>query len=227
MFQKPTYFSLVFIVCFIIFGCKKNDAGEILPANIKCINASPDAPAINFLYNNAVFSGNMSFSDVSVYAPLAPATSKLGIADASNTLSSFFTTLQPGSYYSLFAIDSFSKLSMSMVSDVFTIPPADSSSVRFFHFSPDASYIVTTLENSIDTFYLGTRQFNDQNTLSFYNTFNRIPSGSYNLQMQTSDSTIISTPLYFTGGKVYTIYAKGFLHGTGNAALGAALIEHN
>ena len=222
----PIYIFLSFYFLFLV-ACKKNDSGEILPANIKCINASPNAPAINYLYNNEVFSGNMVFNDVSAYIPLAPATSKLGISDSSITLSSFFTTLQPRLYYSLFAIDSFSKLSMAMVSDAFTIPPGDSSSVRFFHFSPDASYIITTLENSIDTFYLGTRQFNDQNTLSIYNTFNKIPSGNYNLHMQTNDSTIISTPFNFIGGKVYTIYAKGFLHGIGNAALGAALIEHN
>ena len=227
MYRKFPVFYIFLFACIFNFGCKKNDTGEILPAYIECIDASPNAPAINYLYNNGGFSGNMVFNDVSAYIPLAPATSKLGISDSSITLSSFFPTLQPRLYYSLFAKDSFSKQSKAMVSDAFTIPPGDSSSVRFFHFSPDASYIITTLENSIDTFYLGTRQFNDQNTLSIYNTFNKIPSGNYNLHMQTNDSTIISTPFNFIGGKVYTIYAKGFLHGIGNAALGAALIEHN
>ncbi len=230
MFRNKILFFIFLSLCFFLFfACKKSDTGNIIPSNIKCINASPDAPAINFLDNNTSFSENLNFNDVSAYIPLAPVTSKLSIADngLSNSLNAFFTTLNPGSFYSLFAIDSFSKLNMTMVSDVYTIPSADSSMIRFFQFCPDASYITATLENPIDTFYLGTRQFNDQNTYSTYVAFKGIPSGDYNLQMQTSDSTIISTPFNFLGGKVYTIYAKGFLQGAGNTALGAALIEHN
>lgn len=222
--------ALLFIslYTFLLFACKKNDTGNIIPSNIKCINASPDAPALSFLDNNTSFSENLNFSDVSDYTPLAPVTSKLSIAgNGLSTLNTFFTTLNPGSFYSLFAIDSFSKLNMTMVSDVYTIPSVDSSMVRFFQFCPDAYYITATLENPVDTFYLGTRQFNDQNTYSSYVTFKGIPSGDYNLQMQTSDSTIISTPFNFLGGKVYTIYSKGFLNGIGNTALSAALIEHN
>ncbi len=222
--------ALLFIslYTFLLFACKKNDTGNIIPSNIKCINASPDAPAISFLDNNTSFSADLNYNDISDYTPLAPVTSKLSIADNGlSVFNTFFTTLNPGSFYSLFAIDSFSKLNMTMVSDVFTIPSADSCMVRFFQFCPDASYITATLENPVDTFYLGTRQFNDQNTYSSYVTFKGIPSGDYNLQMQTSDSTIISTPLNFLGGKVYTIYSKGFLNGIGNTALSAALIEHN
>ncbi|MFZ1800699.1 MAG: DUF4397 domain-containing protein [Chitinophagaceae bacterium] len=227
--SKISFFISLSIGCFIFFACKKNDPGNIIPSNIKCINASPDAPAINFLDNNTSFAENLNYTDVSAYTLLAPVTSKLSITENSipKTFNTFFTTLEPGFYYSLFAVDSFSKLSMTMVSDVFTIPATDSSMIRFFNFSPGSSYITATLENPLDTIFLGNRQFNDQNTYAAYVVFNEIPSGNYNLQLLTSDSTIISTPLNFSGGKVYTIYAKGFSQGTGISALGAALIEHN
>lgn len=230
MNSRQLFIFILFSCCiFLFFACKKNDTGNIIPSNIKCINVSPDAPPINFLDNNTSFSADLNYNDISAYITLSPVTSKLSIADnnLSKTLNSFFTTLNPGSFYSLFAIDSFAKISMTMVSDVYTIPSADSSMIRFFQFSPDAGYITATLENSIDTFYLGTRQFNDQNTYSSYVAFKGIPTGDYNLQMQTPDSTIISTLFNFSGGKVYTIYAKGFLQGSGNTALSAALIEHN
>lgn len=227
--SKILSFIFLSLGSFLFFACKKNDPGNILPSNIKCINASPDAPAINFLDNNTSFAENLSYTGVSGYTLLAPVTSKLSITDNSipKTFNTFFTTLQPGSYYSLFAIDSFSKLSMSMVSDIYTIPSPDSCKIRFFNFSPGSSYITATLENPLDTIFLGNRQFNDQNTYTTYVIFNEIPSGNYNLQLITSDSTIISAPLNFSGGKVYTIYAKGYLQGTGITALGAALIEHN
>jgi len=179
--------------------------------------------------NNNSLTENVPFDAASEYIPVAPVTSKLGIAGNAtpDILNTVFTTLNPGTYFSLFAIDSFSKISMAMVTDNFVTPPSDSSLIRFFHFSPNASYINAILENPLDTFYLGTHLFNDQNTYSTYMAFKEIPAGEYNLLMQTADSLSISTPFIFSGGKVYTLYAKGFYQGTGNTALSASMIVHN
>lgn len=217
----------VLLTCFLLTACKKNENGTIHPSYVQCINVSPDAPAINFLGNNLLIGENLPYSGISTNATMPPVTSGFDIAEASshNALIKFYTTLIPGASYSLFAIDSFSKMKASMVNNIFFTPSPDSTLIRFFHFSPDANYIVPYLENPSDTFSLGVRSFNDQQTYSFYSNFVEIPSGTYSLQMNI-DSTSYFFPLDLAGGKVYTIFAKGFVHGTGTSALDAGMLEH-
>ncbi len=216
-----------FIFCLCAIACQKNDQSSINPSQIQCINASPDAPALYFLDNYTAIGDSLSFPGNTSYTALAPVTSKFSITNtAANSLTSFYTTLVPGAFYSLFAIDSFSSIRASMVQDIFFTPSPDSMLVRFFHFCPDANYMVAYLENPIDTLYLGTRSFNDQNTFSTYSNFVEIPAGTYNLQLDIDSSAYIF-PLNLSGGKVYTIFAGGFLHGSGSSALQASLVVHN
>jgi len=54
-----------------------------------------------------------------------------------------------------------------------------------------------------------------------------VDAGTYNLQVRTVAGNALALDLpgiTLTAGKVYTIFAKGFLAGTGAQALGAQII---
>lgn len=106
-------------------------------------------------------------------------------------------------------------------------PSADSVYIRFFNFSPNAGMV--NLRDSVSgTDWYASRYFNDQAGLNNYTTFNRIPHGVYSLQLTRSgdDSVLVSRKDTLAGGHVYTIFAKGFSGGTGNAILGIGQIQN-
>jgi hypothetical protein len=57
-----------------------------------------------------------------------------------------------------------------------------------------------------------------------------VDAGSYNLEVRAAgtNTVVLSIPgIALTAGKIYTVFAKGFLGGTGVQALGAQIIMNN
>jgi hypothetical protein len=57
-----------------------------------------------------------------------------------------------------------------------------------------------------------------------------VDAGSYTLEVRAAGTTpaILTIPnVTLTAGKIYTVFAKGFLGGTGAQALGAQIIMNN
>ena len=55
-------------------------------------------------------------------------------------------------------------------------------------------------------------------------------AGTYNLEVRAAGTNTVALPLpniTLTAGKIYTVFAKGFLGGAGAQALGAQVIVNN
>ena len=124
--------------------------------------------------------------------------------------------------YSVFAIDSVSKISALVVADDLTTPASGKAHVRFIHLSPNAPAVDVALTGGGVVF--GNKSFKD------YTAFTPLDAGTYNLEVRVAGTATVALPLpgiALQAGKIYTVFAKGFLGGSGAQALGAEIIVNN
>ena len=106
-----------------------------------------------------------------------------------------------------------------MLEDNLAAPAAGKAHVRFVHLSPDAPAVDITTETGAVVF--GNRAFKQNSE------FTPLNAGTYNLQVRLAgtSTTVLNLPNITLGdGKIYTVFARGFVGGTGTAALNAEII---
>jgi hypothetical protein len=102
------------------------------------------------------------------------------------------------------------------------VPSGDSVYIRFFNFCPNSTSPLSLVNTADQHAWADGRTFNDQSTNPQYIAFFEEPAGTYNFQLQgiAGDTLVKTTPITLTGGKVYTLFAKGII---GNADMTRAL----
>jgi hypothetical protein len=131
-------------------------------------------------------------------------------------------TFRQDSSYSIFAVNDVNNIEPLVVMDDLTTPASGNGHVRFLHLSPDAPAVDITLDD-------GTVVFADY-SFKEYSAFTPLSAGDYDLQVRaagTSTVVLDLDPITVSDGMIYTIFAKGFLNGTGDQALGAEIIVNN
>jgi len=110
-----------------------------------------------------------------------------------------------------------------VVTDNLSAPAAGKAHVRFVHLSPNAPAVNITLTDG--TIVFGNKAFKQASD------FTPLDAGTYDLQVRdaaTNTSVVLElNDITVTSGKIYTVWAKGFVGGTGAQALGAQLIVNN
>jgi len=211
-------------VVFLIFGCS-DDENPITPesekANIMAIHASPDAPGVDLLVDNSIAGNGLTFPNNTPYLSVEKGTRniKVNVAGTSTTVIDKNLNLEANKNYSVFAVDAVSNLSPLVLEDDLSTPANGKSHVRFIHLSPDAPSVDITTQEGIVVF--GGISFKD------FTPFTPINSGTYNLQVRLAGTETVVLELnniVAESGKIYTVFAKGFVDGTGNQSLGAQII---
>jgi hypothetical protein len=88
--------------------------------------------------------------------------------------------------------------------------------------SPDAPAVDITLTDG--TVVFGNKAFKE------FTAFTPIDAGTFDLQVRVAGTNIVALDLpgiTVESGKIYTVFAKGFLNGTGQQVLGAQIIVNN
>ena len=109
-----------------------------------------------------------------------------------------------------------------VVEDNLAAPAAGKAHVRFIHLSPDAPAVDVAVTGGGVVF--GNQSFED------FTAFTPLDANTYNLEVRLAGTSTVVLPLpgiVLTAGKIYTVYAKGFVGGTGAQALGAEIIVKN
>jgi hypothetical protein len=122
--------------------------------------------------------------------------------------------------YSVFAVDSVSKISAIVLADDLTAPAAGKAHVRFIHLSPNAPAVDVAVASS-GAVVFGNKAFKE------YTSFTPLDAGTYNLDVRvagTATVALVLPAITLEAGKIYTVFAKGFLGGSGVQALGAEII---
>ena len=204
-------------------SCKKEE--EKTYGKIMVTHASPNAPGVDLLVDDTkVNSSALNFPNNTAYLQAESGTRniKVNVTGTSTTVINANLPIEKDKNYSVFAIDSVSKISALVITDDLTTPASGKAHVRFIHLSPNAPAVDVALTGGAVVF--GNKSFKD------YTAFTPLDAGTYDLEVRVAGTTTVALPLpgiTLQAGKIYTVFAKGFLGGTGTEALGAQIIVNN
>ena len=223
-------FVSLFLVSFL-FYCDKNETPQAT-ASVKVIHASPDAPGVDLLINNLkVNTAALLFPEATGYLTVFAGTRNIKVNAAGSTTSVINAdlTFMADKYYSVFAYNRLASIGAFMVEDNLAAPAAGQAHIRFFHLSPDAPVVtVGTLSGTTFTPVFSNRSFETQATASANQNFTPVAAGTYTFDVQANGSSVLNLPnIVLQAGKIYTVFAKGLVGGTGVQALGAQIVTHN
>lgn len=211
----------------LIIACSDDDndnnptSSVLEKANVKVVHASPDAPAVDLIVDENLVGSGLAFPNNTGYLEVEAGTRnvKVNVAGTETTVIEADLPIQADVNYSVFAVDEVSNLTPIVIVDDLTAPASGNAHVRFLHLSPDAPAVdITTTD--------GTVVFGDY-SFKEYSNFTPLPAGTYDLQVRLAGTETVVLNLSgisVADGKIYSVFAKGFVAGTGSQALGAEII---
>jgi hypothetical protein len=229
--------TLCFLVACLFFSCKKNknEAEKQVIAEdpyirLKFIHASPNTPPVNLLIDDSIVTSNeISYPNATLgYMKLKSGTRKIKVlaSGIQNFVINENGNFMGAKNYSLFTVNSLSKISILSVLDDLTEPASGKVHLRFINLSPDAG--------SLDLAITGNPALFPKTPFKNAKAFTQLNAGIYNFEVRTAGTNPPSVPaliqiqnLNLSAGKIYTIYTKGFFGGTNNQALSVKIIENN
>jgi len=235
--KRSLFLILIFTATLsLAIGCSEDNASTPTPtpqARVLVVHASPNAPGVDVLIDNQkVNQQPLTFPRNTGYLSVNAGTRnvKVNVAGTITTVINADLPLEGNRNYSVFAIDSVSKISALVTNDDLTAPAAGKAHVRFIHLSPNAPAVDVSLpEQAAGQGLFTNRAFNKTITAA-EQAFTPVDTGTVNLEVRQAGTTNVVLPLpnvRLDAGKIYTVFAKGFLGGEGAQALGAEIILHN
>jgi hypothetical protein len=223
-------FVSLFLVSFL-FSCDKDETPQAT-ASINVIHASPDAPGVDLLVDNSkVNTVVLNFPEASGYLKVFSGTRniKVNATGTNNSVINADLTFSADRYYSVYAYNRLASIAAIVVEDNLVMPAAGQAHIRFFHLSPNAPIVtVGTLSGATFTPVFSNRGFETQATASANQNFTPVAAGTYTFDVQANGTSVLNLPnIVLQAGKIYTVFAKGLVGGTGSQALGAQIVTHN
>ncbi len=200
--------------------------GGLIPiSRVLFVHASPDAPAVDIYYGLRRIASSLSFPNHTPYSYVLSGsrTVRVNVANTRTTALKAGVTLDPRKFYSVFAVDRVANLSPVVLVDDLTPPAAGNAHVRFVHLSPDAPAVDVAVANGGPVVF-GGKKFKESTP------FTPLPAGTYDLEVRLAGTSTVVLPLpgvKLQPGTIYTVFAKGFVGGTGAQALGAQVIVNS
>jgi hypothetical protein len=222
---KLAFLGLV-AVSFALVSCEEETTTTPDTAKVNVVHASPNAPGVDLLVDGTkVNTSALSFPDNTGYLTVNAGARnfKVNVSGTSTTVIDATPTLTKNANYTVFAVDSVSKISALLLTDDLTAPASGKAHVRFVHLSPNAPAVDVAVASS-GAVVFGNKAFKE------YTAFTPLDAGSYNLDVRvagTSTVALVLPTITLQAGKIYTVFAKGFLGGAGAQALGAEIIVNN
>ncbi len=222
--KKSIFASTLFLAAMVLVtSCTKEEMDDKSYANVLVTHASPDAPGVDLLVDDSKQNSSaLTFPNNTGYLQVEAGTRniKVNVTGTSTTVIEADLDLTKDMNYSVFAVDSVSKISAVVTTDDLTAPAAGKAHVRFIHLSPNAPAVDLAVASS-GAVVFGNKAFKE------YTAFSPLDAGTYNLDVRvagTSTVALVLPAITLEAGKIYTVFAKGFLGGTGSQALGAEII---
>ena len=213
------------IAALALTSCHKDNPVAPTPkAKVMVVHASPNAPGVDLLVDGTIAGTNLTYPNNTSYlaVPAGTRNVKVNVTGTSTTVINANLALTAGTNYSVFATDSVSKISALVLTDDLAAPAAGKAHVRFVHLSPNAPAVDVAVTSGPVLFA--------NEPFKGYSAFTPVAAGTYNLEVRLAGTStvVLSLPgITLTAGKIYTVFAKGFVGGTGAQALGAQIIANN
>jgi len=144
-------------------------------------------------------------------------------------------TFANGGYYSFFVYDTGNQVKTLALNDNLTPPASGSAEVRFLNLSPNSQSLNvwlinadTTTKDSVSLSSIPYTGSSVANTDSL-SSFKTITAGTYKVLLNSNVELNLfqNDSVAFANGKIYTIYAKGYVNGINGAdSLGLGIIQN-
>ncbi len=216
----------LFVSAALFAGCSddENPTGPGLEnptANVKVVHASPDAPGVDLLVDDVVAGTNLTYPNNTGYlaVPEGNRNVKVNVTGTTTTVIEGDLALKAALNYSVFATNEVANLEPLIIEDDLSAPASGNAHARFIHLSPNAPAVDITLTDG--TIVFGNIKFQE------YTAFTPLPAASYDLQVRLggTSTVVLELPgIALADGKIYTVFAKGFVNGMDAQALGAEII---
>ena len=216
--------TILFASITLFTSCKEDESNDDKSyAKVLVTHASPNALGVDLLVDNSKQNSSaLTFPNNTGYLQVESGTRniKVNVTGTSTTVIEANLMLAKDNNYSVIAVDSVSKISAIVLTDDLSAPAAGKAHVRFIHLSPNAPAVDVAVASS-GAVVFGNKAFKE------YTAFTPLDAGTYNLDVRvagTSTVALVLPAITLEAGKIYTVFAKGFLGGTGAQALGAEII---
>lgn len=220
--------ALAILATAALSSCSSNDninpLAPAVPARVMAVHASPDAPAVDLLVDGAVAGTGLAFPANTSYLNVTAGTRnvKVNVTGTSTTVIDADLPVTGGASYTVFAGDVVASIGAIVLTDDLTAPASGKAHVRFVHLSPDAPAVDVAVQGGPVLF--ANKAFKQ------FSAFTPFDAATYDLEVRlTGTSTVaLSLPgVVLQAGKIYTVFAKGLVNGSGAQALGAQIIVNN
>lgn len=204
------------------------DSTPAAQAKLAVIHASPDAPAVDLIVDGARAGAGLAYTKNTGYLGLPSGTRNIivNVAGTQTAVLSASQNVDANKSYSVFATGrataSPATLGLLVVEDNLAAPAAGKAHVRFVHLSPDAP--------AVDIAVTGGPVLFPNRAFREFTAFTPVDAGTVNLEVRVAGTQTVALPLpnvTLAAGKIYTVWAKGLLMGSGAQALGAEIIVNN
>ncbi len=173
-------------------------------ATVRVVHASPDAPAVDILVDNAVALGNVPYPTVSSYleVPAATYNLKVNAAGTATTVINADVPFEPSATYTVLATGFLANIAPLVVTDDLTLPVANRSKLRVIHASPDAP--------NVDVFVGGNRVLANV-PFRAASEYLIVPSGGYGVEVRVAGTStvVLAANVTLESRKIYTALAIG------------------
>lgn len=227
MFKNAFIFLAISLFAFSLTACSDDDPvtpNPVPTAKVMVIHASPDAPGVDLLVDNTVAGTNLTFPNNTGYLDINAGVRnvKVNVTGTQTTVIGADLNIMANTAYSAFAVNTVANLEPIILVDNLSTPASGKAHVRFIHLSPDAPAVDITLTDG--TVVFGNVAFKGSVD------FTPLDAGTYPLQVRVAGTSTVALDLgniTLQAGKIYTVFARGLLSGSGPQALGAAIIVNN
>jgi hypothetical protein len=197
-------FALFLLTVALMAGCGGNDTSGV--TFLRVLHASPDAPNVDVLVDNALTLSNVAYPTASNYLTISAGTHniKINVAGTSTTVISVSPALAKDGYYTAIAANFVASIQPLLATDDSSAPPAGQVRLRVIHAAPDAGPVDILVNNQV---VLSNVPFA---TISSYLT---VPAGTYDVKVNATGTavTAIETTITAVAGNNYTAVAIGSL----------------
>ncbi len=212
--------AILLMAATLFSSCSKDE--DLAQANVLVIHASPDAPGVDLLVDDVKQNTSaLTYPQNTGYLKVNAGSRnlKVNVAGTTTTVINANVTLEQDKSYSVFVIDSVKKISAVVVADDLSTPAAGKAHVRFIHLSPNAPAVDIAVDGGAVVF--------PNTSFKSGTAFTPLDAGTYDLEVRVAGTQTVALdldPLTLEAGKIYTVFAKGFLTADGVQALGAEII---
>jgi hypothetical protein len=191
-------------------GCLKNDTPQPqLYAGVAIYHSSPDAPDLNIVIDNEVINtAAFKYKNYSNYIEVLDGDRRLRFNSFSGGTNLVDATLnfEVNKSYTLFVINTLSKIELLRIDDATDFPSSGNGKVRCLQLSPDAPQVEVKWTGESTPLFSGMifKQVKD---------FKEVPSGKYSLEVKViggSGRTIVVPDVEIKEAGYYTILIEGF-----------------